>query len=128
MAPNEAWKLPSCNENLDGADILLCADRGMCGQPSVSPGDIFMTTPANLSATCPQQYSNTELLLQAALDGNTEVTQRLFAAGADVASYRHQPKSVDEEPARREKVHYNILPHTDYEVSNILYKIASEGY
>lgn len=128
VTPDELCKLPSCNEKLDGADNLLLADRGLCGQSSVSPGDIFMTTTSNVPASRPQQYSSTELLLQAALDGDTEAVQKSAATGADLASYRCQTESVDEEQARSEKVHYTILPHTGYEVSNILYRTHSEDY
>ncbi|GIJ83048.1 ankyrin repeat domain-containing protein 44 [Aspergillus pseudoviridinutans] len=76
----------------------------------ISAADIFVTT-SNLPATQPQPYSNTELLLQAALDGDTETVRRLFTAGAELASYRHQVKSVDEEPNESHIIH----AHTDYE-------------
>jgi hypothetical protein len=123
MADDDPCKLQCCNKNLDGTDSLLRAEREVCSQLPISPADIVVTTTANLPVTRPMQYSNTELLLQAALDGDTEAVRRLFTAGADLASYRHQATSVDEEP---KKVHI-LYPHTDYEVSNILYRIPSEN-
>lgn len=123
MVDDDPCKLQCCNRNLDGVDSLLRAERGVCSQLPISPADIFVTTTSNLPVTRPQQYSNTELLLQAALDGDTEAVRRLFTAGADLASYRHQAKSVDEEPRK-----FHILySHTDYEVSNLLYRIPSEN-
>lgn len=123
MVDDDLCKLQCCNRNLDGTDSLLRAERGVCSQLPISPADIFVTNTCKLPATRPQKYSNTELLLQAALDGDTEAVRRLFTAGADLASYRHPPKSVDEEP----KKFHILYPHTDYEVSNILYRIHSEN-
>ncbi|KAJ5975033.1 ankyrin repeat domain-containing protein 44 [Penicillium waksmanii] len=96
--------------NLDGTDSLLRAERGVCSQLPISPADNFVTTTSNLPVTRPQQYSNTELLLQAALDGDTEAVRRLFTAGADLASYRHQAEYMKEES---KKIHI-LYPHTDY--------------
>lgn len=123
MADDDPCKLQCSNKHLDGTESLLRTEIGVCSQLPISPADIFVTTAPNLPATHPQQYSNTELLLQAALDGDTEAVRRLFTAGADLASYRHQAKSVDEEP----KKFHILYPHTDYEVSNIVYRIPSES-
>lgn len=119
MVDDDPCKFQCCKKNLDGTDSLLQAEEGVCSQLPISPAEIFVTTTSNFPVTRSQQYSNTELLLQAALDGDTEAVQRLFAAGADLASYRHQAESVDEEP---KKMHI-VYPHTDYQVSNILYQI-----
>jgi hypothetical protein len=122
MVNDDPCKLQCCNRNLDGTDNLLHTERGVCGQLPISPADIFVTTTSNLPETNPQQYSNTELLLQAALDGETETVRRLLTAGAELLSYRHQVKSVDGDPNE-----FHILyAHTDYEVSNILSRIPSE--
>lgn len=123
MVDDDPCKLQCCKRDLDGTDSLLRAERGVCSQLPISPAEIFVTTTSDLPVTRPQQYSNTELLLQAALDGDTEAVRRLFTAGADLASYRHQAESVDEEP----KKFHILCPHTDYEVSNILYRILSEN-
>lgn len=123
MVDDNPCKLQCCNRNLDGTDSLLLAGRGVCSQLPISPANIFVTTTSNLPVTRPQQYSNTELLLLAALDGDIEAVRGLFTAGADLASYRHQAKSVDEEP----KKFHILYPHTDYEVSNILYRILFEN-
>lgn len=121
MVDNDPCKLQCCDRNLDGTDSMLLAERGVCSQLPVSPADNFVTTTSNVPATRSQQYSNTELLLQAALDGNTEGVQRLFTAGADLASYRHEAESLNEESKK-----FNIIhPHTDFKVSNILYQLPS---
>lgn len=123
MADDDPCKLQCCNRNLDDTNNLLHTERGVCSELPISLADIFVTTTSNLPVTRPQQYSNTELLLLAALDGDIEAVRGLFTAGADLASYRHQAKSVDEEP----KKFHILYPHTDYEVSNILYRILSEN-
>jgi hypothetical protein len=123
MADDDPCKLQCCNRNLDDTNNLLHTERGVCSELPISLADIFVTTTSNLPATHPQSYSNTELLLQAALDGNTETVRRLFTAGAELASYRHQVKSVDEEPNE----FHMLYAHTDYEVSNIRCRIPSES-
>ncbi|CAI7618061.1 unnamed protein product [Penicillium pancosmium] len=110
MVDNDPCKLQCCDRNLDGTDSVLLADRGVCSQLPISPADNFVTTTSNLPATRPRQYSDTELLLQAALDGDTEGVRRLFTAGADLASYRHQAESVNEESKKQ----HILYPHTDY--------------
>lgn len=123
MGGDDPCKLQCCNRNLDGTNNLLHTERGICSPLPTSPADIFVTTTSNLPGTYLQPYSNTELLLQAALDGDTETVRRLFTAGAELASYRHQVKSVDEAPNEFRIIH----AHTDYEVSNILCRIPSES-
>lgn len=122
MVDDDPCKIQCCNRNLDGTDNLLHAERGVCGQLPTSSADILVRTTSSLPTTRPQQYSNTELLLQAALDGDTETVRRSITAGGELASYRHQVKSVDKEPNG-----FHILyAHTDCEVSNILSQIRNE--